>query len=605
MSIVFNNPENIKHVLENRLHPTILMWNRLEGRPRTHHFDRALKAEVRDALWMLTKQWQMGEFKGDDAGSPINAKIKIKSSEITQFKSGNNNYMPLDKLIPMETLVERKKIPFERNKTKINLDIRLQLGNYWKKLLKASELNYFDRYLGQYQIIVPDRTPETDYLYAHKDELQQWKAASGRCMDGYELYLSILRGNSASYEISVSNPLHFSELDTLGEIFMKWFKKNFNQPEEIEGNSWLPDRLEYKFSCNSQTSEGDIELIAEEYYHGHLDWHAFDLNKKESTDGNIVPKNYIDSFIPTQVEFDGMPNKRWWKFEDHKTSFGDINPSTTDLSKLLLIEFGLIFANDWFIIPFMLPIGSISEIKGLTVTDNFGDIFWIESTEKVDQQNLDWSMFKQKSLNPNSKMFLCPSAKKVQESEPYEGVYFLKDEMANMVWAVEKTIPTITGKGGVGKEYALQTQIYHQELSGGSNESQVPYKANVFYKAMTEVPENWIPFIPVHANGHNRKIQLQRASNIRIIQGSDVIPEKIKPLTSILREGLDETDTLKPYFVHEEEVPRSGIQVQQKFERTRWLNGEVYVWLGMKKKTGAGEGSSGLLFDQIKDVKKV
>ena len=50
--------------------PIFSTHNRLEGRPRTHNFDRALKAEVRDALWMLTKQWQMGEFKGDDAGTP-------------------------------------------------------------------------------------------------------------------------------------------------------------------------------------------------------------------------------------------------------------------------------------------------------------------------------------------------------------------------------------------------------------------------------------------------------------------------------------------------------------------------------------------------------
>ena len=54
-----------------RYSPTITHWNRLEGRPRTEDFDRALRAEVRDALWMLSKQWQMGEFKGDDAGSTI------------------------------------------------------------------------------------------------------------------------------------------------------------------------------------------------------------------------------------------------------------------------------------------------------------------------------------------------------------------------------------------------------------------------------------------------------------------------------------------------------------------------------------------------------
>ena len=50
--------------------PAVTRWNRLEGRPRSHDFGRALKAEVRDALWMLTKQWQLGEFRGDDAGSP-------------------------------------------------------------------------------------------------------------------------------------------------------------------------------------------------------------------------------------------------------------------------------------------------------------------------------------------------------------------------------------------------------------------------------------------------------------------------------------------------------------------------------------------------------
>jgi hypothetical protein len=59
-----------------------------------------------------------------------------------------------------------------------------------------------------------------------------------------------------------------------------------------------------------------------------------------------------------------------------------------------------------------------------------------------------------------------------------------------------------------------------------------------------------------------------------------------------------------PYYIHEEEVPRAGVRVVQSFQRTRWVNGEVFVWLGMHKKTGRGEGSSGLAFDQIKNVEK-
>jgi hypothetical protein len=89
---------------------------------------------------------------------------------------------------------------------------------------------------------------------------------------------------------------------------------------------------------------------------------------------------------------------------------------------------------------------------------------------------------------------------------------------------------------------------------------------------------------------------------IRILEGDTLAPAKIKPLTSILREGLDAA-VPAAFFIHEEEVPRAGIRVTQSYQRTRWVNGEVFTWLGMRKLTGRGEGSSGLAFDQIKDSK--
>ena len=61
---------DIRQALETKAFPTITMWNRQEGRPRTDNFKRALQAEVRDALWMLSRQWQLGEWLGEDAGFP-------------------------------------------------------------------------------------------------------------------------------------------------------------------------------------------------------------------------------------------------------------------------------------------------------------------------------------------------------------------------------------------------------------------------------------------------------------------------------------------------------------------------------------------------------
>ena len=55
----------------------------------------------------------------------------------------------------------------------------------------------------------------------------------------------------------------------------------------------------------------------------------------------------------------------------------------------------------------------------------------------------------------------------------------------------------------------------------------------------------------------------------------------------------------EPYFLNEEEVPRSGVVVKKSFQRTRWYHGKVLTWVGKHKEIGRGEGSSGLAFDQL------
>lgn len=56
------------------------------------------------------------------------------------------------------------------------------------------------------------------------------------------------------------------------------------------------------------------------------------------------------------------------------------------------------------------------------------------------------------------------------------------------------------------------------------------------------------------------------------------------------------------YFIKEEEVPRAGRIVVRSFERTRWLDGRVVLWLGRRTMTGRGEGSSGLAFDTLEEI---
>jgi hypothetical protein len=120
----------------------------------------------------------------------------------------------------------------------------------------------------------------------------------------------------------------------------------------------------------------------------------------------------------------------------------------------------------------------------------------------------------------------------------------------------------------------------------------------VRYRVMNTVPEHWIPFVPVHIEGQSREIQLQRAAMLRILEGDPNPPERVRPRTTLLRVGLDLTPP-EPFYVFEEEVPRAGVRVGQAFQRTRWLDGRVIVWLAAHKSTGRGEGSSGLAFDRL------
>src|SRR4051812_20664029 len=91
----------------------VVAFNRLESRPRTTDFTRSLRAEVRDPLWMLTRQWQFGEFRGEDAASPLTARIAYRHYRTGLVSLRDADAFRFDPTaMPLETRVEREPIPF-------------------------------------------------------------------------------------------------------------------------------------------------------------------------------------------------------------------------------------------------------------------------------------------------------------------------------------------------------------------------------------------------------------------------------------------------------------------------------------------------------------
>ncbi|HTZ30200.1 MAG TPA: hypothetical protein VMC83_39770 [Streptosporangiaceae bacterium] len=607
---------DISVALRERLYPSVTTWNRLEARPRSQSFDRALRAEVRDPLWMLTKQWQMGEFRGSDAGSPVFAKLLLQTTRLTKYRPAGGTAELLDSAMPLETEVESRPVSLHRQKRILALDLCLVIARQWFALI-ADVADYRADFRAAYPIASPDPTQAQDVdVCAHPETWDTFQALAGRGMDGGALLEYLLADPSHHAYDGVDNiaVTDHAALDNRAERLLAWAARLLSQPAADE-DAWVPSHLDYQFAVSAPLPGGAEKVyVADDYSSDHLDWYSLDLDQGTASLGAVagsettgLPADAPFTTIPVPVSFSGMPNTRWWAFEDNATNFGDIDASTTDLAKLLFIEFALVYSNDWFVIPCTLPSGALALVQGLAVTNVFGDRLWISAADQgADSDWGRWTMFTVNIRNAptgttaaDTTLLLLPTLASSQSGAPLEEVSLVRDEVANMAWGVETTVPLASGISRPGAEVAKQTFNYLQALVPGGG-APPAMTAAVRYQAMSSVPENWIPLIPVHVPDNNRQVQLQRAAMPRILQGDTNPPQKVQPLTSLLRQGLD-TSPPQPYFLHEEEVPRAGGRLTQYFERTRWTQGQVFTWLRVQKQAGRGEAGSGLGFDRLVD----
>jgi hypothetical protein len=341
-----------------------------------------------------------------------------------------------------------------------------------------------------------------------------------------------------------------------------------------EPAAWRADTLDYAFGCTADG--GDLRLAATNHRGGELDWYAFDAASPAGP-SHEAPEPVTLSFLPAAIRFSGMPRPRHWETEDLQTDFGALDVNANDLARLLFAEFALLFSNDWCLLPLELAVGSFTRIEGLVVTDVFGDRTLVRAADRgADSEWQRWSMYRLNGDDSASMgLLLAPALTARMEAPPLEDVHFLRDEMANLVWAVERRIASKAGEpfdpsiGYVEPQQPAGTRSGARYVLGGS------------------IPSNWRPFVPAHLPGSTRSVRLQRAR----------LPDQPpQPLGAVL-------DVSAPYFIAEEEVPRAGRKVTRAFQRARWIDGATFLWIGRAAPLGRGEGSSGLAFDTVDEIR--
>jgi len=589
--------------------PSITYWNRLEPRPRTDDLAGPLAARVRDPLWFLTRQWQFGEFRAEDAGSPAYVRLAYRETPVLAWRPEGGTFEAIDGSAPLEELVETEAFTDHTG-------LQVELGQLVEDLLGAAGLpGVLPLLRTAYPIAV--RTEAHLALNPDGDEARLLRIAGGRAIDGVELFRDAaaaapsLPGRLTVPPSEVPGPDRPAVLDVLN-AFRAEVAALYEEIGRADAPAWKPDRLEYGVEVRAALADGGEALLhADPGADGDFDWYAFDRSvaSSPSAEGRPVAKPQTRSVLATYVRFRGMPNHRWWDFESGTTDFGAIEPDRRDLAKLLVMDFMLIAGNDWFVVPLALPAGTLCQIDALVVHDVFGGATHVPradagavgagapgpaaagATPSRRGARVPWSMFSIAAPDGVAPFFLLPptAATAVQESVAVEEVRLLRDETANMVWGIEHTL-----EGGLGQPLAGQERAQLAAAAAAVGEPEAPpTSAPLRYQLETLVPENWIPFLPLVINPQRGDIALERAAVVRARPDGTLIA--IRPRGRIL--SPPERD---PYVVQEQEVTRVGTRISRVVCRSRWIDGSTHLWIARRKTAGAGEGSSGLKYDLAK-----
>jgi hypothetical protein len=353
--------------------------------------------------------------------------------------------------------------------------------------------------------------------------------------------------------------------------------------------------MEYAFGVDVAAPGGAIALQADEYSDGRLDWYAFGAaSTGKAPAGQPVTAGPL-TVVPTPVGYPGMPARRFWEFEDAVVDFGGVEAEPEDISRMLLTEFALVFGGDWLLVPLEVPVGSLVRIVSLDVRDTFGRTLRVGPTSALEGSLGGWRMFTltRDGADPQGSpgayddaLLVPPVVAAGLQGHDLEEVLLLRDETANLAWAVERRIE---GQNGAAVDRAQAAY----EATGATPPAGPEPTGSFAYRLAGSVPEHWLPLLPERTRPDDPSVGLRLGALLRTLP--DGSTEPIPPLGRLLQPPAGGGDLV----LSEEEVPREGARVTRAYQLARWLDGSTFLWLARRKGIGRGEGSSGLRFDAM------
>ncbi|MET0461257.1 MAG: hypothetical protein ABW195_18545 [Ilumatobacteraceae bacterium] len=579
---------------------SITSWSRIE--PAPGDISTGLAARIADPLWLLARQWQVGEFQGEDGGTPIVARWRGDVTAPSRLHLGP--IAPDTQLVaprfdadavPLETLIERQPVglPAAATPGPDGLRLGVETGLHFLRLLRAQATaqDYGPAFTRAFAVraLTPDATAHLDPESAGYLQL-----VAGRALDGRRLRAAWTGNTVPSIGMPIA-PGDLAEVRAAGAAWRAWVDDLFSHPDAGDEPTWQRERMEHACSIAFRASPDPFEewtLTAGRYDGGDLDWYSFDRNGDVNvgTTAAEVGEVVTQTVVPAPVTLRGMPAPRFWELEDAMLDLGALTPGGTDITQLLMIESITGFGNDWYVIGVDLPVGSLTRTRSLVVTDTFGTATLLRPNgHQATTGSSAWQMFQlampveqgSDGVAMTNALFMPPSLVQPLEGPPIEEVLLLRDEQANLAWAVERRL-----------ESPLQQAV---DAAGDALDASDPVPpADVSrYRLASDVPPHWIPLLPVRLDPDR--------PDIRLARGAVLDPDASGGSRVVVSTATLLGEPTEPLLIPEEEVPREGVVVRRHFQAARDADGRLFVWLAHRASVGRGEGSSGLRFDTLVD----
>ena len=254
---------------------------------------RGLSACIADPLWLVTRQWQLGELHGEDAASPVLVSWAVQSVPLDTLATTTGAAALTD--TPLEVLVEREDPWSGPGGLRLSADMGLLLlGLLAERGLQADA----ERLRGAVQLRLPVTAADPPVL----------QLLARRSLHATPLLAEPDRAIAA---------LVASLSAAAREALTRWTGLVRGHCEGVDGGASRGDRQEYAFQAATklpgagETLEVETVLAAPAYPGGHLDWDSFEMTRGATRlrgrrpDPKVIPAAAV--VMPTAVRYRGMP----------------------------------------------------------------------------------------------------------------------------------------------------------------------------------------------------------------------------------------------------------------------------------------------------------